>query len=166
MPEPRPLLIDCHPLFAKLMELAKDEKTLKDIRDGGSPAERFGKIRGDGLLDVYEEEADAEGAQTALRDGMWGDADTFTHISDSFGDACELVQSTKKPLRISWAAGALTTGVEVRVVESAAEVAMVILTKELDPELLASGKGFDAGFFVALRELGGRVQRLIDELPR
>jgi hypothetical protein len=165
MPIAPPILCK-HPMLDEIESLAADPKKLAtmvaDIAAGGDPQTRLGKIESSGLLDRYGDGEKPKARARLL--GSWGDERTLLHISDSLGAALAKVQSSKKPLRAWWIAGATQAGIHCAVSDDANAVYFLLLTPPMDDGTVASKATFDDPFLQRLKAQAEDFKNFTDPL--
>lgn len=168
MPVPAPPILCKHPMLKTIETLASNDGALLSMIQGivvnTEPERRLEAIEADGLLHPYE------GSEKPLaHDALltrWGDRKTLLHISDSLGQALQLVRASepKKVLRAWWAVGAAKNGVRCVVTEDEDSVYFVMLTGPLDDVTVADKAAFDQDFIGELKTQATALKAWTDPL--
>jgi hypothetical protein len=131
---------------------------------GDGPEDRLDSIEADGLLHHYDDSEKALAHKALLT--KWGDEKTLRHISDTLGQALQLVRASepKKALRAWWAVGAAKKGIRCAVTEDEDTVYFVMLTEPLDDVKVADKAAFDQDFIAELKVQATALKTWADPL--
>jgi hypothetical protein len=168
MPVNAPPILCKHPMLKTIETLASNDGALMSMIQGivlgGAPADRLQAIEADGLLYHYDEGEKALAHRALLT--KWGDEKTLRHISDTLGQALQLVRASepKKALRAWWAVGAAKKGIRCVVTEDDDTVYFVMLTEPLDDVKVADKAAFDQDFIGELKAQAKALEAWTDPL--